>query len=159
LVVVAVIGVLATIIISSLTKARKITLDTKVRTEVESIKKGIEMYYLDHNSYPIISVPTPTSANFVEICTHDIYYEELREVLAGYIKINLLPENRCIWYTGHYTAGWNSYPKCRFSKTFQPGHGYMIMYNTKEKRYADDYYGTWNVGEWEGDYHCDNHED
>lgn len=52
LVVVSIIGVLATIVLSSLSEARSRARDTKRLTQITSLQKALELYYLDNGEYP-----------------------------------------------------------------------------------------------------------
>lgn len=52
LVVISIIGVLATVVLSSLGKARSQALEKKYITELNSLEWALELYYQDHNSYP-----------------------------------------------------------------------------------------------------------
>ncbi len=53
LVVISIIGVLATIILSSLGDARSKTRDARRISDLMEIKKALEFYYLDNGTYPI----------------------------------------------------------------------------------------------------------
>lgn len=52
LVVISIIGVLSTIVLSSLGSARDRVRDTKKISDIKSIQTALEMYHLDNNSYP-----------------------------------------------------------------------------------------------------------
>jgi len=157
LVVVAIIGILATIVITSLSKARKVTLDTKTRTEVESIKKAIELYHLDHGHYPLIDAEDENGMNYVAICQipGTIGFDDLQAELEDYIDIEALPQERCIWYRGHYDANASM---CDTLEPFVDGQGYIIVYNTKEKQFSEHYYGSYYDGVYDGYYHCTTNE-
>lgn len=63
LVVVAIIGVLATIVLSSLGQARERARVTKVVAEIRQIETNIFMYYLDTNTFPRCIVGTCNTAS------------------------------------------------------------------------------------------------
>lgn len=68
LVVVAVIGVLATVVIGQLGKARTKAQIAKIDIEMQSIKKNLELYYIDHGNYP-----EPNSGNPGELFRYEAY--------------------------------------------------------------------------------------
>lgn len=60
LVVVSIIGVLATVVLSSLSAARGRAKDQAIRTHFNQLRSALELYYLDNNTYPISSTLTST---------------------------------------------------------------------------------------------------
>lgn len=53
MVVIAIIGVLSSVVLASLNSARAKGRDAKRKAEMVSIQTALEMYYLDNNAYPI----------------------------------------------------------------------------------------------------------
>lgn len=53
LIVVAIIGLLATLAIISLTSAQSKARDTKRISDIKSLQSAVEMYYNDNNAYPV----------------------------------------------------------------------------------------------------------
>lgn len=129
LVVVAIIGILATVVLASLGKARESAVDTVKVTRVVELQKALEMYDIDHNSYP------RAGANFSAIsCLHPSWgqshldnWSTLMSDLEDY-----LPENfhkvtdDCIIYTTHpyyYDSGFCSLPPER--------PDFVLIFNTR----------------------------
>lgn len=54
LVVVAIIGVLASVVLSSLGEARERAKRARFIANVDGLKKGMELYYLDNGRYPVV---------------------------------------------------------------------------------------------------------
>lgn len=71
LVVIAIIGLLASIILASLNSARKRARDARRYADLAQIANALEMYYDDHNSYP---VTTPVPASYQSIITSTVIY-------------------------------------------------------------------------------------
>jgi type II secretion system protein G len=63
LIVVAIIGLLATLAILSLTSAQAKARDTKRVADLKSLQNGIEMYYNDNSHYPYLTAASTTWAN------------------------------------------------------------------------------------------------
>ncbi|MFH0819365.1 MAG: prepilin-type N-terminal cleavage/methylation domain-containing protein [Patescibacteria group bacterium] len=59
LIVVAIIGLLATLAIISLTSAQSKARDTKRVADLKSMQNALEMYYSDNSRYPILNAATP----------------------------------------------------------------------------------------------------
>ena len=53
LVVVAIIGVLASMVMSSLNDARQKSREARWQSEMRAVQTALELYYLDHGSYPL----------------------------------------------------------------------------------------------------------
>lgn len=58
LIVIAIIGLLATLAIVSLTTAQQKARDTKRLADLKTIQDGVELYYREYNSYPITDATT-----------------------------------------------------------------------------------------------------
>ena len=52
LIVIVIIGILALLILPNITSAPKKAHDTKRKTDLTAMQKGLEEYYVDNNSYP-----------------------------------------------------------------------------------------------------------
>lgn len=52
LIVIVIIGILALLILPNITSAPKKARDTKRKTDLTSIQKGLEEYFVDNNAYP-----------------------------------------------------------------------------------------------------------
>jgi general secretion pathway protein G len=52
LIVIVIIGILALLILPNITSAPKKARDTKRKTDLTAIQKGLEEYFVDNNSYP-----------------------------------------------------------------------------------------------------------
>lgn len=52
LIVIVIIGILALLIIPNITSAPKKARDTKRKTDITTIRKGLEEYFVNNNSYP-----------------------------------------------------------------------------------------------------------
>lgn len=52
LIVIVIIGILALLIIPNITSAPKKARDTKRKTDITTVRKGLEEYFVDNNSYP-----------------------------------------------------------------------------------------------------------
>lgn len=52
LIVIVIIGILALLILPNITSAPKKARDTKRKTDLAAIQKGLEEYYVDNNAYP-----------------------------------------------------------------------------------------------------------
>lgn len=130
LVVVAIIGVLATVILSSLRGIRDKARDAKYLSRVTAISKAMELYYIDHNTYPGDSswyvFNNQGSQYFAANCPSKTAYnsgtnwysnwEKMMENLDPYIStqgisINDSEEFECIWYAkGDYFS--RIIPRC-----------------------------------------------
>lgn len=55
LVVIAIIGMLSSVVLASLNSARTASRDVRRLTDVRQLQTALEMYYNDHNAYPISS--------------------------------------------------------------------------------------------------------
>jgi type II secretory pathway pseudopilin PulG len=52
LIVIVIIGILALLIIPNITSAPKKARDTKRKTDITTVRKGLEEYFVNNNSYP-----------------------------------------------------------------------------------------------------------
>ena len=68
LIVIVIIGILALLIIPNITSAPKKARDTKRKTDVTTVRKGLEEYFVNNNSYPSTG-GTSTFANISSALT------------------------------------------------------------------------------------------
>lgn len=114
LVVIAIIGMLSSVVLASLNSARTKSRDVRRLTDVRQLQTALEMYYNDHNAYPISSW-THSSAGWTSAFT---------TALAPYMPtIPTDPINDGIPYSGlhgysYYANGYGG-----------PGQWYMIVFN------------------------------
>ncbi|MFZ5376875.1 MAG: type II secretion system protein [Patescibacteria group bacterium] len=76
LVVISVIGVLALIIVPNLLGARERARDAQRKANLDQLRKGLRLYYNDHQSYPIDAEDAPSPGNpFVDGA--NVYMQEV----------------------------------------------------------------------------------
>lgn len=109
LVVITIIGMLASIVLASVSKARVNARDTQRTAQVKQIQKALELYYLVNGAYPLSyhQVTLPAGC-----ATYDIYstnpcqWNAFQGVLAPYISsLPLDPINNASYYY-HYFSGY-----------------------------------------------------
>ena len=72
LIVIVIIGILALLIIPNITSAPKKARDTKRKTDITTVRKGLEEYFVDNNSYPVnLSDLTQGSAPIIKTLPTD----------------------------------------------------------------------------------------
>ena len=72
LIVIVIIGILALLILPNITSAPKKARDTKRKTDLTAIQKGLEEYFVDNNSYPAaLSNLTAGSAPIMKVVPTD----------------------------------------------------------------------------------------
>ena len=113
LVVIAIIGILATVVISSLNKARAKARDARRVQDIKSIQTALEMYYLDHGTYPT------TSWRFSNNSTWD----NLKSYLGN------LPVDPINEAGGPYSGKFSYAYFAHQNSGFCSGQAYMILYN------------------------------
>lgn len=69
LVVVAIIGLLASIVLSSLNTARQKGRDARRIADMKEIQTALELYYSDHNAYPVQTTQTTAATALAAIVT------------------------------------------------------------------------------------------
>ena len=67
LIVIVIIGILALLIIPNITSAPKKARDTKRKTDITTIRKGLEEYFVNNNVYPASSGVVGTSGVLAEL--------------------------------------------------------------------------------------------
>ncbi len=68
LVVIAIIGLLSTVVISSLSTTRDRARDTNRVQEMKQIQTALELYYSKHGAYPLSVSPDPSHKNWASEC-------------------------------------------------------------------------------------------
>lgn len=82
LIVVAIIGLLATLAIVSLTSAQQRARDTKRVADIKSIQTALELYWNENAAYPIVDVDDGNAANGDEVTT----WVELGTQMSNFIS-------------------------------------------------------------------------
>lgn len=85
LTVIAIIGVLSTVALTSLTAARNRARDAKRHAEIEQIQKALELYYLDHGEYPLSGGSTASFQNTGWTNSGNASWDALAASLAPYM--------------------------------------------------------------------------
>ena len=62
LIVIVIIGILALLIIPNITSAPKKARDTKRKTDITTVRKGLEEYFVDNNVYPTLLTDLQTGS-------------------------------------------------------------------------------------------------
>lgn len=113
LVVIAIIGVLATVVLVSLNSARAKARDAKRISDLQQIKKAIELYFDEKGYYP--------QSNCGWDCndyrySYDVSWDNLAADLAPYIKLPKDPINSgCSpWTTGCYSYAYGNVGKTTY---------------------------------------------
>src|SRR5580693_4791916 len=61
LIVIVIIGILALLILPNLTSAPKKARDTQRKTDITTVRKGLEEYFVNNSAYPVSASPTNIS--------------------------------------------------------------------------------------------------
>ncbi len=69
LIVIVIIGILALLIIPNITSAPKKARDTKRKTDITTVRKGLEEYYVSNNAYPVSASATVISSALADLST------------------------------------------------------------------------------------------
>lgn len=64
LVVIAIIGLLASVVLASLNSARVKGRDARRVSDMKELQNALELYFGNHNAYPILTTPGTTNAGF-----------------------------------------------------------------------------------------------
>ena len=114
LIVITIIGILSTIILSSLSKARAKARDARRESDIHTIQTALENYYIDHGEYP------PTSWRY----SYNSSWNSLGSMLGITLPVDPLNESKTP-YNGGYSYGYFAHhgdPYC-------DGQAYMLVYN------------------------------
>jgi prepilin-type N-terminal cleavage/methylation domain-containing protein len=83
LIVIVIIGILALLIIPNITSAPKKARDTKRKTDITTVRKGLEEYFVNNNVYPAaLSDLTTGSAPIIQH-QHDLHADRLSRKRPG----------------------------------------------------------------------------
>jgi prepilin-type N-terminal cleavage/methylation domain-containing protein len=97
LIVIAIIGVLSSIVISSLNSARNKALDSKRFSEAKTLEQAIKMYEIEHNSVPP-SVGEPGGNTFSNSCTGTLQTSLQPLIDEGLLNNIPIDSGECIAY-------------------------------------------------------------
>ncbi|MCI5050762.1 MAG: prepilin-type N-terminal cleavage/methylation domain-containing protein [Candidatus Pacebacteria bacterium] len=158
LVVISIIGVLATVVLSSLNDAREKAREGVVFSEVRSLRTALELYYLDNGSYPVV----PSNASwswFTGLCEGQGSpgYEEFREAMDGYINNELINNQECIYYSSYTNTGYSGPSNwlCDYV-VFGQGQGYVLTWYSMNIQ-EEPWYSGRTFGAPFGHEHCATH--
>lgn len=89
LVVVAIIGILSSVVLTSLTSVKKRARDTKRKQDTMQVRNALELYYLANNSYPSTGAvsATPGSADYYRISPTNHPWAVLSALAPTYISV------------------------------------------------------------------------
>lgn len=149
--VIAIIGVLATIIISSYSGVQAENRDTRRKTDIANIAKALEVYYSDTGAYPI---PTGTTStiNSSWYSSNDSSWTTFNSLMTDVAAMPTDPRNNA------QPLNANSFAYAYFSGSYcgkQPGQWYLLVYryeNTAKEKKSD---GTCTVNELGDGYYAD----
>ncbi len=129
LIVISIIGLLSSVTLAAVSKAREKAIITKTVQEMKALQLAIAQYQLDNGKVPdeFIPGPTDTGGTYVSDAEGDESFEEFLQVLITPKKyISKIPHS----------------PK--FPKNYNPStdeHLYVLGYSTLGKAFYDKYYG------------------
>lgn len=162
LVVVAIIGILATVVLASLNKARNAAKGTVVTAEVRSLKQAFELYYLDHDEYPVID--STAAFNYVTaLCagggsgSGTPGYDEFYALMDGYIDSDNIDSDICIYYSSNTNTPYTGNVICHYT-TFERGQGYILLWYTPDGKIIEPWHSGRVFGPPYGAEHCATHE-
>ncbi|OIO30833.1 hypothetical protein AUJ77_01655 [Candidatus Nomurabacteria bacterium CG1_02_43_90] len=94
MVVIAIIGILATIILASLDSARAKARDVRRKSDIHSLTTALSLYYLNHGAYPAISYAgvCGTAINGADIVSTSLMAEKLMVECLPYLRIRVPAE-------------------------------------------------------------------
>lgn len=122
LVVIAVIGLLSSIVLVSLGRAREKARDTIRKQDINQIMKALELYYFDHEEYPVSGGASSPNGGWSN--SGDSSWDTLKSKLSDYMQLPIDPIND--------TTGWSGggkYNYCYFSLAYGCSQQwYMIVY-------------------------------
>ena len=134
LVVISIIGVLATIVLSSISNASSRARDTRRVSDIQAIQKALELYYSDHNTYP-------SSNGSWYVAYNATNWAILENALAPYI--NELPvdpiNGNGLPFHGGYTYAYFATDTTGTDpfNIYCRGNAYMIMFNKENSNGTD----------------------
>ena len=120
LVVVSIIGVLATVVLGALGEAKGRAQDARRHSDIDTIQKQLEIYYLDNGHYPTTSW----------VSSDDVAWDFLSTETG--IQIPKDPKNTSV-DTGIVVSSSNNYIYSYYSSGYGcHGQWYMIMYRPED---------------------------
>lgn len=162
LVVVSIIGVLATIILSSLNETRQRAQEAVVFSEVRSLRQALELYYLDNNQYPIFD-SNATWSYMTGLCADDGSgtvppgYDEFLAEMENYISAENIDSNICVYYSSNTNTGYSGSSNWLCDNVvFTRGQGYIMTWYTINK-ISEPWFSGRNFGPPWGAEHCATH--
>lgn len=127
LVVIAIIGILSSIVISSLNSARVKSRDAQRVAFIRELQKALEMYYIDNGSYPLSGGATSPNGGWTN--SNDGSWTTLATSLEPYLK-RLSPDPINTSSSWVYDVG--NYSYAYFSRGYGcDGGWYMLLYRTE----------------------------
>lgn len=158
LVVISIIGILATVILSSLSEARVKAEDARTAAVIREFRNGLELFYTDNGHYP----DSRHGADWIGVCAQDAsvsgyYNQDFYNDLLPYISgLSLFDDCQSIYY---YSKGMNISPyyqsACNISP-FPNEQGYVISYGMYETIHNQFFF--WEDGTTGEKYHCRTHD-
>jgi len=124
LVVVAIIGILSSIVLSSLSDARASARDAKRLADIKTIQNALEVYYLDNGNYPITGWRTSHLEN-----SWDLLEAELNTTLPEDPLNNSTSSSGSAAASGAYAYGYFT----SSSSDYCNGQAYMLVFNLENK--------------------------
>lgn len=137
LVVIVVIGILATIVIISYNGVQARSRDSRRQSDIGNIIKAMELYYSDHGSYPIPTGPTNSAQNQYWFSSADgtTGWPMLKTALVGGGAIDTLPTDPLNTSTSVLSAGGYQYSiyvnPSKYYCGAPAGQMYIIVYRTE----------------------------
>ncbi len=124
LVVIAIIGLLSSVVLSSLNTARAKGNDANRRTSIHNLQVALELYYQQNDSYPLSGGATTPNAGWTT--SNDSSWTTLQSALSPYMS--RLPTDPT-----QSSSGWpgasGTYSYSYYSNSYGcPGHWYMIVW-------------------------------
>ncbi len=108
LVVIAIIGLLSTLAVVSLNNAREKSRDAKRVSDIRQIQTGLELYYADQNTYPVVASATVLGATATKVLSSGSHFSATPgsgTVYIGNVPANPTPGGLDYTYTSRTAAG------------------------------------------------------
>lgn len=119
LVVIAIIGVLSTMVLSSINSARSNARDAKREQDIKTIQNALELYYVDHGTYPTTSW----------VGSHNASWGTLGTTLGLDLPTDPINESSTTTASaatsGNYVYSYFAHPNIAYCS----GQAYMLVYN------------------------------
>lgn len=126
LIVIAIIGLLSTIVLVALNTARAKARDSRRKGDIHQLMVALEMYYDDYGEYPASGGASSPNSGWSN--SSDSSWDTLQTKLDGYINLPVDPKNE--------TGGWAGNGKYNYD-FFSLGYGcpqqwYMLVYKLEK---------------------------